>query len=721
MSKKYTPEELRAFYFSKATKFSAHENQKQKQKQPDTTPSAKTAQRESAASTPDPATISAITTKTTPIAASSSTPTNEAATTTKPASAAAAKKPVSATPATPTAQGSAVHHAKKQQNQSASAQQSTHYTADSVAPEYIQFLRQQQDLVKFHHEIEATLQSALDTANEFEKAHFTDAAAAADLLAVSEKSTEWNWKSKFNTETLIRDVGLEVEQSRLCHAEDIPKVIDLKHQHQQLVKLRQDFCSGSDDKGHFALLLDNGIRRVDRLIAEYGASQSDAEVIVRLSDNLLVQLDQVMSIQPLGKVLHELNGTIAALEARYKECQNTRDQAWEDGTMDVAEAETFRLADLGEELAAAQCEKIRLLNNIAEENRVADSVRQKYSDAANGDAAAENNANTDLKRWCEEDLARLYAVKRDVDDTENEQVEKWNADREASDAKLKNIHDRQKEAWDQIQMLVRQIKQLEDERYVEYKRRVEEKIKDESRRNEYGVFTKVASEYSAMLDRTIKNCDIRLHSTKLMLDFLNSGFGTIEKDLAAKRSEVESELLAAHKNHLEAFRNLLFTLGDLEYKKEKRVNEISENIKQAHIQQELCADSLNPNAKKFSDAKKQLLRVRDDLENEVRDLRDRQQGALAQYAPTEAALNKANFKHPHPMEELEDRRLATREKMNGYKTMALGTVSTAPIRAELEALQKSFNDSRAAASVPRAARAAAAAQNQQQLNNTAPL
>mmetsp|Transcript_7127 Transcript_7127/g.8045 ORF Transcript_7127/g.8045 Transcript_7127/m.8045 type:complete len:212 (-) Transcript_7127:153-788(-) len=129
-------------------------------------------------------------------------------------------------------------------------------------------------------------------------------------------------------------------------------------------------------------------------------------------------------------------------------------------------------------------------------------------------------------------------------------------------------------------------------------------------------------------------------------------------------------------------------------KKERRIEEVGQQIQAAHIQQELCNDSLNPNAKKFSDQKKDLLRTRDELELEIRDVRDRQSNALDKYKPTEEALNKANVPHRHPMEDLEERLLNMRAKMVGYKAMALGHVSSVPLKNEIHSLMQTLDESR---------------------------
>jgi len=371
-----------------------------------------------------------------------------------------------------------------------------------------------------------------------------------------------------------------------------------------------------------------------------------------------------------------------------------REQALEDGAMDVAERESYRLADISEELVAAQLERIRILSSVSNDHGVTMDVRAKYSAGATESTNQLTNESTDLRTRCEADLASLYKLRRLADDTEEQQAQRWAEERAASDERLRSIASRQTEAWEQIALLVKQISALEEERHQECKRRVEDKVKDEARRNEYTVFRKVADSHAATLDRTIRNCDINIHCAKLMHEFVNTGFNTVQKYISQCKTEADGELLEAQKAHLQMYRSLIFTLGDLDYKKGKRIEEVKENIKAAHVQQEMCSDSLNPNAKKFSDAKRELLRIADELQLELQDLLERQQVAKEQFEPTCAALKQAKVEFTHPEEELEDWRLDTRAKMVEYRAMSLGHTSSAPIQAEIEALRKTFNESR---------------------------
>jgi hypothetical protein len=695
--KGYSTDELRNFYFSKATNYTSFNKS--------ATNASAQRDRSEASLAASPSDVEVSITKTphhqsapraVPSPISAATPADSSVTDLSAANksvAAASNKSVAAAPdAAPASQkrvsaGSALSVAK--------ANASTGSNGDGVSPAYISFLRQQQDLVKAHCGIDEIIQQFLDLSAERSKAHTGSVAQATELLQSAEASTEWNWKSKFSQEALAQDAGLVVAPEELRLPEDIPNIVDMQYQEQQLVKLKQAYCTDKNTQtSEFKLILENGIRRLERLTKEYRSSQLDATPVVRISDNLLVQLDHVMAKPPVEHILRDVNDSIVVLSQKQKECMDIRDQAHEDGVMDVAEKEMFRLADLSEELADTQCDKIRLLAQALDDNTVSLSVRDSYAKKAVEDASRIEAESAMLKSRCEADLARLYQLKKQVDTAEEAMQQRTQAERLQSDSRLDSIAKKQAEAWDQIAMLVKQIRNLENERHLEVKRRVEEKVKDETRRNEFLAFTDVTSKKAALYDLTVKNCDTNIHCTKLMAEFLQSGFFTIQKYLTNRKAEISDALLEAQKCHLQVFRSLLFTLGDLEYKKERKIEEVNEKIQAAHIQQEMCNDSLNPHAKKFSDMKKELLRLRDELDLELRDIRERQSVALAKYKPTDEALNKANVVHTHPLDDLEERRLSTRAKMVEYKAMALGHIGSVPVRNELESLKQSLNESR---------------------------
>jgi len=125
--------------------------------------------------------------------------------------------------------------------------------------------------------------------------------------------------------------------------------------------------------------------------------------------------------------------------------------------------------------------------------------------------------------------------------------------------------------------------------------------------------------------------------------------------------------LLVHQEYLGVFRRLYKTLGQMVYKKEKRLEEIDRNIRTTHIQLEFCIETFDPNAKKHSDSKKDLYKLRASVEEEVQMLKDKMATALELFRPTEEALRQAGIEFVHPIEEVEEGNLQRRSKMVEYR------------------------------------------------------
>lgn len=227
------------------------------------------------------------------------------------------------------------------------------------------------------------------------------------------------------------------------------------------------------------------------------------------------------------------------------------------------------------------------------------------------------------------------------------------------------------------------------------KKRVEDKEKDEQRKMEFDRFCAVCDKHSSLLDLTIRNCDSLIHAANLMGEFVQSGFNALAKDFSCKAKDHSQIQLRVHKEHLDIFRGLFLSLGELTHKKEKKIDDIDKQIQTTHINLELCADTLNPNAKKFSDAKKELLRIRDDVELEVQELKQKAAEALDKFKLSEDALRDAEVDFVHPVIEHQEQSLATRAKMIEYKAIAIGHVDSVPIRNEIDDLKKQLAGTKA--------------------------
>lgn len=227
-------------------------------------------------------------------------------------------------------------------------------------------------------------------------------------------------------------------------------------------------------------------------------------------------------------------------------------------------------------------------------------------------------------------------------------------------------------------------------------------MKEEERRAEYRRFCDVCDAHSSLLSDTSQYCSAYVRATDLVDDAVGKGFGELEADFQ-RRTEENAELcLATHKAHLETFRGLFLSLGELTHKLERRREDTEKQIEAATINLELCADTLNPEAKRFSDVKRELVATREKLLKTVKDLKMRTSRTLECFQRSEAALAERGVEFTHPLLEQHEKKTAERERMLKIREIAAGKGGdeNAPVEEEIKGLHRDLEALRARVGVP---------------------
>jgi hypothetical protein len=268
-----------------------------------------------------------------------------------------------------------------------------------------------------------------------------------------------------------------------------------------------------------------------------------------------------------------------------------------------------------------------------------------------------------------------------------EAMKRFAAQKDKSERFLRDNLEKQDEGWRKIQDLERQLQKLGTERFEEVKRRIEENDREEKRKVEYQQFLEVVSQHKKLLELTVYNCDLAIRVTGLIEEMVAEACSAIKSRYDRTVQELSDLRLEVHKEHLEYFRMLYLTLGNLIYKKEKKLEELDRNIRTTHIQLEFCIETFDPNAKKHSDAKKQLYMVRAQTEEELAMLKEKQAKATEEFAQCEEALVAAGIEFVHPASEQNEEVLNRRAKMVEYRAH-LAKQEEVKIAAEREEIKR---------------------------------
>jgi len=558
-------------------------------------------------------------------------------------------------------------------------------SVDAATPEYLEYLKLQQELQQCHQAILGSTREAETRRVAYQSEITHIRRRAREAIREIEVSTNWNLKSKYDVQQLLRDCALSMQVQELRDATTPPQLLELRQQAANLKKLMSKHNARIAYPTYEPSLL--GVaKRFEAIDAEVMESNLDIAALSRIPDTVVIQVDHILSQPTCEDLLLQTENAMEHLLFKTDEERSKRDAAMEDGEMVVAEEHAMNAIEHQEELLTHILSKVGVLEGRLKENAVFKKVRDMYATRAVEDIQKIKVGHERTKSRCEADLRKTFALREKVEQVEATTAAKTLQEIKASEETLNKNAEELDLAWVRLEEAYRNVAALEHLRFTELKRRAEEKAKEEHRRMEYTQFIKVCEEHCARLELTIRNEDTALHCVELISQSVSSLLKPILSDLTHSEGIHKQLLLSAHQQHLEVFRALFLSVGEMLYRKQRRIDELETMIQSAHVQQELCADTFDPNARKYRDAKKRLLEQRDELEQQVTDLKQKAATALGNFKASEEYLQGHDVEFVHPVVEHEQQCLSFKAKMLNYKAMVMGHVEGTKVRNEIKNL-----------------------------------
>jgi hypothetical protein len=508
---------------------------------------------------------------------------------------------------------------------------------------------------------------------------------AADLLNSVESGTKWTLTTAYDIQKLMRVCGLEMSVRELYKPEDKPQFVEIVGLKKTLNELKQHRNKARIVS--FSATIDSGITKLEKVEEELRRSQLDATELAQVPVAILKNLEECMNVTVIQTALLANEEQIKTQLQAIDKTKEIRDVALADGEMAIAEEQFYVKAQLLERLVEMVQDKFRIIGVTDDENKIFAKIHDVQKKAFQ-ETSAMKDAKRRLKQRCEEDLKHLHDTIQKADLEDAEAMKRFMGQKDKSDKFVRENLEKQDDSWRKIQELERQLQKLGTERFEEVKRRIEENDREEQRKVEYQQFLDVCGQHKKLLELTVYNCDLAIRCVGIVEELVAEGCSAIKSRYDKTNQELAELRLSVHKEYLEAFRRLYKTLGQLVYKKEKRLEEIDRNIRTTHIQLEFSIETFDPNAKRHSDNKKDLYKLRGQVEEELEMLKDKMAQSLEAFAPTEDALMQAGVEFVHPAEEVEDNNLGRRSKIVEYRAH-LAKQEEVKIAAEREELKRS--------------------------------
>jgi len=511
---------------------------------------------------------------------------------------------------------------------------------------------------------------------ELFKAHDKANIAMASMSA----GMKWNLSTSYDVKKLMRQCGLELALNELCRTDGSPNYFDLLPLKKEMNLQRKAAIKVIENRpflqqANFVDCLRNCCEYLDEIETLFKTSQLDATDYARIPKDMIPKLKGLMEFQTVAVSLAEVGVATTENAGMVQQMKDIQAQALLDGDMTVAEEQAYNIIATLEKSMELVGDKFQIINNKEEEKNYYADVFSICSES-NRNTLVQKNAQRRLKQRCESDLNKVHERITTADAQDVQALKAWAKYIAESDKMIKETEakivqlfkDLHKNKYtmllDDIDAELRATGRKRNELVMD---RIEKTEKEELRKVEYTQFLEVVALHKRTLEVTIDNCDLAvtcLGKFEQILDELASCLrewhDIVAGDLYALRIQV-------HKEHLGYFREMYLCIGDLLYKKEKKIEGIDAQLRREHIQLEFCIETFDLTGKQHSDAKKELTKMRNETAEEVEMLKGKAETAMEEFLESEEALKEEGFDFVHPAVEFQDMVMNQREKISQYK------------------------------------------------------
>jgi len=518
-----------------------------------------------------------------------------------------------------------------------------------------------EDLLQKLHAQTASVKQRL----ELDRAH----GRSGELLREFEGQLSFSHLRRFNVSKYMVDCAQEMQVKDLHHPDMEPEVESVRDASAVLQALRGKGPNGEVFKG----AIDQSVRLLAKVVLLIEGSKLKGAQWADLTKVFTQLLERVMDLAPVSHCLHGLDEQCRRLEFAVQEVDESMKEAVDAGEMAETEKLYYKKVTLQEALADTVAKKF---DAIVEEHDVAVNHPLEETRALHREHQRAVQRMIDetesLKKRCEADLRRLNDEVERVNVEDYEKTKHYAAAVENTSGLLKQNLLAQDSCWSEIEGLERKLVQLGNERTELITRRIKDVEDNEARRVEYQHFMSFALQHKKLLELTIHNCEIAEEATDVVDEVVSTGCNAVEARMREVECELEDLRLGAHEHYLTHFRSMYLTLGDLRYKKEANIEALDEKMQVAHMQQEMYMESLNPKAKEYSQMKKDIGKLKEDLQTQVGQIKQKEVLYVDAFKPTERALIAAGREFLHPVEELQQLNQRRKDKLVAYHRLVTG-------------------------------------------------
>lgn len=483
--------------------------------------------------------------------------------------------------------------------------------------------------------------------------------------------------------------GLQLTTKELINAEKRCNLDPLARLQDNLNALRKLKKFSALRGGSLTEFVDQALKAVDKTRTILSETNLDSTVWCEIPKLLLALVGECIEQDQARDVVEEHHEQLKRLTFASDECSEQQQQAVIDGDMKQTEVLYFKRISIQESM-------VELFNQIyaSLDQYHADAfvqpmkkVHEVHSRSSN-DISRVMKVNEALKQRITQDLRALQEGQLNTRNDHNDAHAQFSRFMEDCGKTLETNQKQQDQCLAAIEELEKRLVTLAEERQRVVQVQLDTVEKEKRRVTDYNNFNAFVQQHTNALQLTLQNAEAAEEVTDIFDEVLCSGCNLVEQHLKGVDKATDLERNNTHDERLKHFRGLYLTLGDLQYKKERNLEELDKKISQVHIQQEMAMETFNPKAKEYSQMKKELIKVREEMESQIDLLGQKATLHIEAFKPTEIALVESGRQFTHPVQELEAMNRNRRQKLLEYHNLMSTEGAQEPaVETEMQAIE----------------------------------
>nr|CCC89498.1 putative paraflagellar rod protein [Trypanosoma congolense IL3000] len=393
--------------------------------------------------------------------------------------------------------------------------------------------------------------------------------------------------------------------------------------------------------------------------------------LVFITNALRVKLQEGSNARSLLNTLSKFQNSIEVLSPDVDRFEQLLEASISNGEMAFAEEISEKQLRVYEHILQLINDQYPIISNHYTESCV-DDRRRRWSifRMADKDVTAVVEGKYRQIEACEEDLMK---IKEQIENYNNDdccQRKRYEADRSLSDEFLQKNKEKQQSVWNRMLELNQEMQQCQAElaglaqkRRKEIERRLRMEEQEAGRRTGHESFVRAAADHAQKLQKIIDNAVKARDIATSLNNFVLDGCDTIASKLDRQHNTFNEMLRLVQQHHFKRYSDYYIAASRFLYRKERRLEQLEEEIRNNEMKKELHSESLDVNAKKYVELNKELLMKRRELVGQIMPIRHNLEKATSDIEPTLRAFRFSGVEYVHPQE------IVKKINLNRYSTI----------------------------------------------------